>query len=148
MAEFDVSLDLVTRELSVSELSRVTRVKGAASSHNRGDRRLKGVWDETVLRVESGLKSTMPLDKHLKSLFAKMESSRLRGNPGLPKDLRLYLSIGVFFSTPMCSIKIPSRYLKRLAEKRIELEVSSYPHPDENQSRRSARSRRRRASGG
>jgi hypothetical protein len=129
MTEFLVSIDVLTREMSLAALSQALGASPAASSHSVGDPRSSTeVWHETVLRVESSLEASRPLADHLDRVFAAGVVSRLAGDIPLPKDRRILLNIGVFFSTAMCGVEVPAAYLERLVPLKMGLSISVYPH--------------------
>lgn len=124
---FMVSVDLETRRMSLSRLASALGIRGSPSSHSRGEtRKPAGVWETTVLRLESKLDEARPLEEHLKRIFAGRAVARLRRAP-LPKHCRACLNIGVLFETAMGGIEVPARVLSLLSELDMDLSVSFYP---------------------
>jgi hypothetical protein len=135
MTEFMVSVEIVTREADVAEISRVLGIPGSPSSHNRGDRRgFKGdVWDGAVWKIESGLEGKRSVSDHVSGLLPRVIPALIRERAQLPKDCSVYLNVGAIFHTLTCSVSLSPEHLRQLSEAGISLEVTCYPASSEPQ---------------
>lgn len=124
-----VSVDVVTREAGVAEISGILGIPGSPSSHNKGDKRgFKGdVWNVTTWKLESGLEGGRPLREHVDQLLPRVLPAITRERATLPNDCRVWLSIGAIFHTATCGISLSADHLKLLSDTGIGLEVTAYP---------------------
>lgn len=131
MKTLAVSIDLLTKEMDLSEISRILGVPSSNSSHNKGDRRpIDRVWEMAVWRYESGLEETRPLDEHVEHLLRTVVPAIIREGANLPADRTVLLNIGVFFRTPAAGVAISADHLKRLGDANIGLDLTTYPCSD------------------
>lgn len=131
MKTFAVSLDIVTISETLAELSGRLRMRPSPTSHDRGSRRAKGVWEETVWRLESSAGETASLDEHCRWIFDRFPIATLRRPAILPSDAQVCLNIAIFFDTAMASLLIPSKYIDILYASGSNVEVSCYPCTDD-----------------
>ena len=128
MSKVLASIDICSAKHSLSELSLLTGIKAELSSHDKGTPRGRhGLWSDTILRLESRISENDPLESHLKNLFSQVAgfdlTSKLVGN----EHIRIYVNIGVTFSTACISVEISKDDLSTIVKNGMNLQISAYP---------------------
>lgn len=102
MKEYSLSLDVISAESSLQDLTSQLGAMPSESSHDLGSPPARqGLWKETVWRLESEAPASASLEDHCKSLFAKVQASgALEASRGL-RSAKILLNLGVFFDGPM-----------------------------------------------
>jgi hypothetical protein len=123
--EYLVSLDLVSKSLSLSEISKVLGLPAHASSHELGSPRGQNTtWGITVWRHSSELPVTAPLESHLASTLKSFPWGALKKEP--LRSARVVLNVGVFVDRLMTSVILPASALKSLNRATVEIEITVY----------------------
>jgi hypothetical protein len=128
MASFAVSIDVITQDISLREVTAALGIEPSSSSHEKGEIRSKSeLWRETIWRLESGVESSSPLIEHLHALSDKLSLAGLAALRIESRRLSVCLNVAAFFDTANCVVLIPSEYLRWLSKEGIALELSAYP---------------------
>jgi hypothetical protein len=126
--EYSLSLDVISAEASLQDLTSQLGATPSESSHDLGSPRgRQGFWKETVWRLESEAPASASLEDHCQSLLAKaLASGALEASRGL-RNAKVLLNLGVFFDNPMCTVEIPQSCLNTIKDYSLGLEISCYP---------------------
>ena len=132
MKRFSVSLDISSPSLTLGEISAIVGCTPSSSSHNKGDRRpspdaSERVWEEAVWRLESRLRNTDSLARHLEDLIAQCAPMSLSPPGSLLKDCTILVNIAVFFDTVNVSLSISLEEQKIISAYGASLSISCYP---------------------
>lgn len=133
MKGFDVSLDVHSDVLTLSELSGILAYSPDRGSHSRGDRRNAnlGVFAETIWSLYSRAPTTAPLEEHLNSIKGQFSPERLRALRGAEASgiQAVFIDIGVFFEADAASAHvILSREVLRVVDDFVaDVRVICYP---------------------
>ncbi len=122
------TLDFMSADLTLAELSAMLGLEPGPSSHDKGTPKYRGFWKFTIFRIEIQGMDGASLDVQLDSLFSKLEhlgsANRLKFDTN---DVRLILNIAKYFYEAYSSIEISSRHISEMNRYKIELDVTSYP---------------------
>jgi hypothetical protein len=128
MKEYSLSLDIISTESSLQDLTAQLGATPSESSHDLGSPRAgQGFWKETVWRLESGAPASSSLEDYCQSLLEKAQASgALEASRNL-RNAKILLNLGVFFDSPMCTVEIPQSCLNAIKDYSLGLEISCYP---------------------
>lgn len=139
MKELDVSLDIVSEVLSLSELGSILKQPPDPGSHSRGDRRLArlGAFSETIWSLYSKAPATAPLEEHLRNIKSQFPPERLRelAEQDRAKIKEVFIDIGIFFELDTFPQALLTREdLQLIQDYGGSLRVVCYPHAAEEAS--------------
>lgn len=125
-----VNIFIKASNKNLDEISKFLKIPYSKGSCNKGDKVIKGPHrggkkKKTVWLFD--VDGKLGLEKQMEEIISIFDSSFFSKGGKLPKNWEVTLDIGVVYKTFTCSIKIADKYLKWLGDKKIELEVSSYP---------------------
>ncbi len=129
---FNSAVVVTSCTLSLPELTaRLGREPQSGSgSHNRGDQRgLPGqglTWDRTIWR-ENAQDDKAPLYEQCSQLLQDMPPKCVELLLAEPNDIAVSLDIVVFYESAYVSFVLPSRLIRELCAKGIDVEVTVYP---------------------
>jgi hypothetical protein len=124
LKKYSVSIDVVSAEIRLDELNALLGNGATSGSHDVGDRRGQGTWDQTIWRWDSTAPESAPLDAHLESVASFLPGLKV---DRLPSECRVFCSIAVFFDTPMATVLLPPQLMQAIARHGVTIEVASYP---------------------
>jgi len=128
MKEYNVFLDVVSPELRLKDLTARIGMEPSDSAHDLGSpRTLKGVWTETVWRLESDAPESASLEDHCRNLLTQARSGGVLETIRHLQGIRAFINIAAFFGTAMCTVTIPDVCLEALRDYPLGLEVACYP---------------------
>ena len=128
MKEYSVSLDDISADSSLADLTAQLGVEPSDASHDRGSPRArKSVWEETVWRLESDAPASASLEVHCQSLLAKAQAAGVLESIRRLQKAEALINIAAFFDTAMCTVTIPRGCLEAIREYSLGLEVTCYP---------------------
>jgi hypothetical protein len=127
LKEIRVSLDVYSRARTLRELLEALGMADAPEgSHDRLEPRPNGrPWTSTRLCLDSGIEPTAPIESHIAALVPRAGSVRQI------VDVEVVVSVAMFFSDPMASLRIPMGCLAELTQADWKLEFVSYPCGDD-----------------
>lgn len=129
MQTYLVSVDVVSRKYSLSDISNWLKVPYSKTSHEISSRKSPGkLWSRTVWRLESPLDEKETLERHLKAITSKFPFERCFRRGFLPRDCRASVNIGVFSNQSASSFEIDPDFLEMIGRCRVGLEVAFYRH--------------------
>src|SRR5436305_5791518 len=104
MKEYSLSLDVISAESSLQELTARLGATPSESSHDLGSPRARqGFWKETVWRLESDAPTSSSLEGHFQSLLAKIQPTGVLEASRRLENAKTLFNVAVFFSSPMCT---------------------------------------------
>ena len=134
MKEFDVSIDISTNLLSLTDLSaRLHREPYPfSSSHDKSDLVLtqtgdREPWATTIWRMFSRKDKSQPLHQHLEDLVAHFPPKELLLPGLLPEDCKVQITIGVYYDTATVSLFLSQGSLDIIQSFKAAVEVVGYP---------------------
>jgi hypothetical protein len=133
MKDFDVSLDVHSDALTLSDLSSILRHPPDRGSHSRGDRRHAnlGVFDETIWSLYSRAPTTAPLEEHLESIKSQFSPDRLRSLSvvEIGKIKSVFIDIALFFEADSFSahVILSREVLRAIDDYGANVRVICYP---------------------
>ncbi len=128
MKHIDVSLDIETTSLSVTELTLRLGVDPSPGSRDGVPASRGAGWrpEATYWRLDSRAGATATIEEHIRDLVGRVPVGILRRNGGIPEDACLYLSIGIYSDGPMASLVISPAVMRALDAAGIQLSLSFY----------------------
>lgn len=127
---FNVSLNIQSGSASLAELTAIVGIQPSSCSMEKGSPRRtpSGTTKRryTIWCIESKAGKWASLEAHLKSLVAQFPLPDWDRSK-LPADSKTFISIGVFFDQPMCSLNIQNEVLTLFAAHGFDLQVACYP---------------------
>lgn len=137
MKEYSLSLDVISAEASLQDLTSQLGASPSESSHELGSPRARrDSWAETVWRLESEAPASASLEDHCQSLLAKVQSTGVLEASRRIENSRTLLNVAVFFSGPMCTVTLPRACLDIVKEYSLGLEISCYSSAEDTGGRR------------
>lgn len=128
MKEFSISLDIISADSSLKDLTAQLGVEPSEASHDRGSPRArKSVWEETVWRLESDVPASASLEAHCQSLLAKAQATGVLESICCLQKAEALINIAAFFDTAMCTVTIPRVCLEAIRDYSLGLQVTCYP---------------------
>ncbi len=128
MRSFFVSLDLLSRQGALSDLTAAMGCPGGTASHDRNTPHPSGrSWERSLWRLDSTLPESAPLEDRIQALISRSRSLPLKDNPALPADLEKVLNIGVCFNGAETTVSLSPEILAWCAGLGIEVSMSAYP---------------------
>jgi hypothetical protein len=121
----EVSLDITSKILSLTDIERALLLKGDPGSRSRGDG-LPGdrVASTSVLRVDPNLPERATLQEQMDAIRARMPADRLRAT-NLQVDA--IFSIAVYFDTACATTTIGPEIVAFISEYSATIQVVAYP---------------------
>lgn len=120
MKKYDVTLDVLTRGLSITDFAKLLGVDQSAITCRK-----KG--SDNMCRIVSGCRTQIPLADQVKTLLSKV---RCKKPIAVTKNVKkVYLNVGVFYDSVTCSVNVSGDCLNMLIAKfpDASLELSCYP---------------------
>lgn len=128
MRSFSVSLDVLSSDLRLEELTAKLGLKPSPDAHDLGSPRGRdATWPVTVWRLSSEEPESAPLEQHCESVLTRARSAGLLEAVSTLENVEVVLNVAVFFDTASCTVAFPDSCLRMACEHRIRLEVSCYP---------------------
>lgn len=128
MRSFSVSLDVLSADLTLEELTAKLGLKPSPDAHGLGSPRGRGAtWQVTVWRLSSEEPESASLEEHCGSVLARAGSAGVLQAASALENVQAVLNVGVFFYTASCTVTFPDFCLRTVCEHRVRLEVSCYP---------------------
>jgi hypothetical protein len=128
MKNFSVSLDVVSTELRLGDLTAQLGAEPSEDSHDLGSPRGRGTsWPETVWRLDSDAPESAPLEVHCQSLLDKARAAGVLDSLRHLRNAAAHINVAVFFDTAYCSVPIPPACLEAIRDHGLGLEVTCYP---------------------
>jgi hypothetical protein len=126
MTKTSVSLLVISRSMSLDELSSKLGRVPSSGSHSKGDAGPRsGPWSETIWRFDSDAQETMPAQNQLERLAVQFSASELK--QVLPPGCDVSIDIVLFFNTVNVSATISSRGIEIVDSYNANLEINCYP---------------------
>jgi len=126
MTNYEITLEIESQTLSLSQIAAVLGADGSEFSHNKGDRRMsKSSWDETTWK-------TVPIqDTDIESVLTQLLHhpviATLQNKRAALGDICAFVNLAVFHQSYTYSFSIPQTLLSRIGEIGLDLSVSCYP---------------------
>jgi hypothetical protein len=133
MKEYDISFEICTKSMNLSELSTIIGLDCSEDSHEMGNPRgRKRIWEETYWKLFSSEPRMASIEEHLENILSQiMRSKMLRpeSRSRFPNDCSFYLSIGVFFDEDSKDnlLEISPQIMERINNYELDIEVCLYP---------------------
>jgi len=128
MQEFSVSLDIISTDSSLKDLTAQLGLEPSEASHDRGSPRArKSFWEETVWRLESDASASASLEVHCQDLLAKARAAGVLESIRRLQKAEALINIAAFFDTAMCTVTIPRVCLEAIRDYSFGLQVTCYP---------------------
>jgi hypothetical protein len=131
MAQYLLSLYVITQSLTLQDLSIILGKQGSSASHDMsaphpGSTSKPGrVWKSTIWKCESPLAEDAILEDHLKWLEGELPTLNLR-DPRLPADCRFVVDIAMLDDPGQNTMQLAPHWLEMMGEQQLELRISSY----------------------
>ncbi len=125
MLTFQVSLNVVSQSLALSELTNRLGRSPSSGSHNKGDPRGTGQFRSTVWKLFSSLSDTATFQEHMNDIARQCPPESFV--QAVPDDCRVYIDIGLFFDTWNSAVAISHETLALINAYEAEIELSCYP---------------------
>ena len=124
---FDISLVVTSRNLSLTELSQILGKEPQSGSHCKGGARLTGEkWDCSVWRENARDTNADWRDQCL-SLLREIPANWADLQSRYPDDISISLDMALFYDTAYASISMPPSLLREILHKNVGLEIAIYP---------------------
>lgn len=121
-----ISIDVITRQASLDDMTKLFGVSPANSSHSKGGMRSpKRKWMDTLWRFDTGLGEGAPLADHWMEIKKRFPFKRLVKND-VPSDVSVFLNVGLFTRQSSTSMSLPSDLLRILGKYGVKVEISFY----------------------
>src|SRR5579884_1417905 len=95
MNRLQVSLDISSEYLTLSELSNELGMPPDSGSHSKGEPRGAGEFKSTVWKLFSPLSETTPLQDHIEEIARRFPPETVTHR--LPQNCRVFIDIGLIF---------------------------------------------------
>lgn len=130
--DFDVSLVVASRKMSLVELNDAIGESPDHGSHSRGEPRdFRGrTWNASAWR-KSARDESGSLESQCLQLLREIPRGALNIRAARPDDISIYLDIGCFFQSAYAAVSVSPAVSEELAKSGVSLELSAYPCSDD-----------------
>lgn len=125
MAKFEVSLNVVSLSLALSELANRLGRPPSSGSHSKGDPRGSGQFASTVWKLCSSLSDGAAIQEHIKDIARQFPPQSFI--QCVPEGCRVYIDIGLFFDSWNSVVTISHEMLAFINAYKAEIELTCYP---------------------
>src|SRR5208283_779097 len=125
MKKFQVSLEVISHRLTLSELTDRLGTTPSSGSHSKGDPRGPGQFSSTVWKLFSSLAETATLQDHIKDIARLFLPGRFANV--LPDECKVCINIGLMFDSWNSVLLIDHDILGIVHAYKAEIELSCYP---------------------
>jgi hypothetical protein len=128
MKELEVTFEIATAQLGLSEISSRLGCPHSSGSYEKGSqhggREPSAI---TVWRLDSNAARTATMLEHFRDIASRLPARMLQEQNLISADLKICVTIAVYFDTAMSSINLPPECMDIAKSYNSAVEVACYP---------------------
>lgn len=123
---FDVSLLIRSRKLSLSELSSRLEREPQSGSHDKGSPRGSVTWEYTFWR-ENACDADSSLYAQCSQLLRDIPPKCIELLVAEPDDISVWLDVALFYEGAYCEFDLPRKLIGELFASGVDFSITAYP---------------------